>query len=237
MNKKIIYLLTISLSLCACNDASKEVLVSDTDLRARIQILDSGTAALDQVTVNLFDKEGNPICNKNITLSVNGKPLKAVSQKGNYYDISCAYVSSKIPIDKIYYFNILLEDSTNYELAAYIPFKKVKPSNTSVTKDEKGYTIKWKALNNFNELHIVKSIFNSETNTHSDSLIRKRINPIKGQFHIDSAFFQSDSITKVKDFNISFIGLKGGLLNPKLLENSIIEGRSSFSIKTESIIK
>jgi hypothetical protein len=236
MNRIVFTIILLILSLTGCSEASKETLVHGTDLSASIRIKDySNLGNLNQVTVKLFDREDQPIFNKNIVLSVNGKPLKPQNQNGNYYNTTYWYEADNIPADRIYYLNIQLEDSTNYELAAYIPFKEIAASKTSITKDEKGYTIAWHSLNNYNTIHVRKSIFNSKTNTHSDSLISKEIDPIKGRFHVDSEFFRSDSITTVKEISIGFIGSKGGLLNPKLLKNSSIEGFSSFSIDTKEI--
>ena len=231
------YILLMGIIVSSCNEPSEVPMVNGSQFSAAIQVMDYVETGLREVSVSLSDIEGEPICNQNIIISVNGKKLRLMNGKGNYYDTSCTYVSSDIPLDKLYYFNIQLEDSVDFELAAYIPFKELSPINTSISKDKKGYTIAWQSIPNFTQLQIEKTYFNSETGTHADSLISKKINPLKGEFYIDAAFFKNDSINTVKDFDISFIGAKGGLLNPKLLDNSFISAHSIISVETDKIIE
>ena len=235
--KKIIYLLLPLLLFSSCSEnISTETVVANTKIKTRIQITDNpDTKELDDVSVFLYDKEGKTIAGRNIKISINDTPLHLTGgYRQRYYHTKSKfqYYTDSIPTSKYYVINMVMEDSTNFELASYIPINKNKVKLNFITNNKKDYDeLNWCVLEDINRMSykITRSQKNIKTNTFSDSVIQATVKN-KGMYKINKSFFKSDSIFKINNKWISFKISKNGLLNSKLLPDSSISGSSSFLV-------
>ncbi len=240
--KRTLYILTIILSLTNCSDISKESLKSGTEFSAHISINDDpNTEVLEKIVVKLFDKEGDAIATKRIKISINNHPLKLFMQRGNYYDVTHWYLAEDIPNDQRYYIDIIMEDSTKYELAAFKPFGKVDTKNATIVKNNINgdYIIQWESLKDFDEVRISRGfeVHKENETVAMDSIITQTINSKNGFIDIEKSSTIHDTLGAIEYLYVTFFAKKGGLLNTELLEHSTIVVTSEFSINAREILK
>jgi len=244
MTSKIQFILiAILIITISCNeDISNRKIVNNTSFGANISIDTSiEKDYLKSITVRLFDKDDKTIATSNVKLYINNTLLKLTGgqQQRYYHNYSkLLYKTDSIPKSATYQIRIILEDSIKKEIASFTPLKK-GDFKYSVIQDNLGdFKFKWQFLSKIetSELRLFKSYFNTENNTHKDSIITtKNTNSLNRSYTLDKVFLETSDSQITTYFSACLTLKKRGQLNTNLLSGSSIIANSSFCYNTNKI--
>ncbi|MBE9598538.1 hypothetical protein [Pedobacter sp. MC2016-24] len=214
----------------ACQSSLSEGKVDDLSLiGARIEVTQNLTDQKDNgVSIHLFDKDGRTIANRAIKIKVNNIDLDFYQRQELYYTTTTNYITSNMPVAKLYNFEIVLTNGKTYFLGKVTPLAEVNDNDIIYDKTGKfdqDFLISWKNLKEINELYISKGVklktsTELEQNYSGDSVITRQIKPYGSYIVPKSKYI--DSISIISDLNFKFNALKSGRVNPDLVKDSQI---------------
>lgn len=233
----LLFFLIFSLLLfMSCKDSklSKEKITDLSWIGADIAISQNLTDKNEnEVSVKLFDKNGDIISNDSVQIKLNGVDLELQKRQGLYYTNETRYYSTDIPIDKGYHLTINLSGKW-YALGsvAFIPEVNEEDIVTDKQTDrEKDFYIKWNNLKEIHELSVSKSVLLKKStpleqmHEYSEEEIHKI--PADGNFTVPVSYF-SDSTSTISFLILKFNASKQGKVNPDLLKGSQINVRGAI---------
>ena len=244
--RKIIILFAFTTLLFSCNRKSdlSEGKVEDSGL-IKVNILlhqDLTKQNVRYIIANILDKEGYPIVNDSIKVTVNGQLLQSITTPNmGTFDYSYE-TETDVPIADEYLFEIELTDGKKYILGSIIPIQKMNEKDivcsvcsSPAVWSEKGdlsqdVTISWQNLKEINELSVYKkykSIKPDSTNNYQNdnNEIFEKIES-SGKYTVSKTEYIKNNMP-IEFIVFGFKASKEGKINPDLVAGSkiIIEGK------------
>lgn len=224
------------LALVSCNESklSKEKITALSQIGADISIAQSLTNKNDnEISVKLFDKDGNIISNDSVRIKINGTDMELQKRQGLYYTTETRYYKTNVSVDKGYHLTISLNGKW-YALGSVACIAEVNEEDiiTDTEADrQKDYHVKWNNLKHINELSVSKSVLLKKStpleqmHEYSEEEIHKI--SADGQFTVPVSYF-SDSTSTISFLILKFNASKQGKVNPDLIKGSQIHVKGSI---------
>lgn len=226
-NLLLILLLFVS---CDVSTLSSKDLKGLNKLKINITIEDVlGNTTLSQIKVRLSDGK-KQVINKDISILLNGSPLKLYVKNELYYTKTSFYETDNLLRKDDYYFEIILPNKTKYPIGYIKPVNKDSDLNFTIPENaflNEDYTLKWKNLSKPYTIEVLKGVENLENkkdNYTSYAYKNRLIDSLKtetGEYVIPKSYFL-DTLTIARHLSISLSTEESGLINPNLKPNSTI---------------
>ncbi|MGJ1269832.1 hypothetical protein ACR78G_21755 [Sphingobacterium spiritivorum] len=228
------------LASLSCNESklSKEKITALSLIGADISISQSLTDKNDnEISVKLFDKDGNIISHDSVLIMVNGVDMALQKRQGLYYTTETRYYKTNVSVDKGYHLTISLNGKW-YALGSVACIAEVNEENIIADKEadrQKDYHIQWNNLKQINELSVSRSVLLKKS-TPLEQIHEYREEEIHkisadGKFTVPVSYF-SDSTSTISFLILKFNASKQGGVNPALIKGSQISVKGSIKKTT-----